>query len=68
MTKDERYKKILWDIIKISSKIGWDASTDNWKGLDPLRMALNYRINEAIQMNKENKQLWKIKLRIQLEI
>jgi hypothetical protein len=55
MTKDERYKKILWDIIKISSKIGWDASTDNWKGLDPLRMALNYRINEAIQMNKENK-------------
>jgi hypothetical protein len=53
MTKDETYKKILWDIIKISSMIGWNASTDSWKKLDPLRMALNYKINKAIEMNKE---------------
>lgn len=53
MTKDERYKKILGEIITISSKIGWETAKDNWKKFDPLRLALNYRINEAIEMNRE---------------
>jgi hypothetical protein len=53
MTKDEKYKMLLFEIIKLSSRIGWDASADNWKRLDPLRMALNYKINKAIEMNNE---------------
>jgi len=51
----KEYVDCLKDIIDISSKITWNAAENKPNKFDPLRLALNYKIDKALEMIKEKK-------------
>jgi len=51
---NQEYVNCLKDIIDISSKICWTAAENKPTKFDPLRLALNYKIDKALEMIRKN--------------